>query len=224
MLDLALGLGMVRCAADAIDTLILKPGGKIADDVGRAVVAAGAHPSAANDNIGERIAREIRHAVNGWRHGAAVDTFAAERAEVLAAWGDLRQRARDKGRGGGAQPRLPPDPRASRALMKQAASFRARPQVFERLLAERAGIGEGQIEELAEVHARAGRYLRSAVSKAAHAARQDAEHEETGLVEAIAAGTTAPSAEEVLMRQAGLLGLPDYLRMLIPDQAVSSSK
>ena len=139
---------------------------------------------AANDNIRERIAREIRHAVNGWRHGAAVDTFAAERAEVLAAWGDLRQRARDKGRGGGAQPRLPPDPRASRALMKQAASFRARPQVFERLLAERAGIDEGQIEELAEVHARAGRYLRSAVSKAAHAARQDAEHEETGLVEA----------------------------------------
>ena len=38
-LDLALGLGMVRCAADVIHTLILKPGCKIAGDVGRAVVA-----------------------------------------------------------------------------------------------------------------------------------------------------------------------------------------
>ena len=71
----------------------------------------------------------------------------------------------------------------------------ARPQVFERLLAERAGIGKGEIEELAEVHARAGRYLRSAVSKAAHAVPQDAKHEEVGLAEAIAAEISAPAAE-----------------------------
>ncbi len=43
---------------------------------------------------------------------------------------------------------------------KQAASFRARPQVIERLLAERAGIGETEIGELRNQHARAGRYLR----------------------------------------------------------------
>ena len=41
---------------------------------------------AANDNFRERIAREIRHAVNGWRFGVAVDAFAAERSEALAAW------------------------------------------------------------------------------------------------------------------------------------------
>jgi len=35
--------------------------------------------AAANDNFRERIARDIRHAVNGWHHGAAVDAFAAER-------------------------------------------------------------------------------------------------------------------------------------------------
>ncbi|MCY4407749.1 MAG: AAA family ATPase, partial [Rhodospirillaceae bacterium] len=35
--------------------------------------------AAANDNAIERIAHEIRHAVAGWRHGAAVDAFAAER-------------------------------------------------------------------------------------------------------------------------------------------------
>ena len=37
---------------------------------------------AANDNAMARIANEIRHAVNGWRHGAAVDAFAAERAGI----------------------------------------------------------------------------------------------------------------------------------------------
>ena len=35
--------------------------------------------AAANDNAIVRIAQEIRHAVNSWRHGAAVDAFAAER-------------------------------------------------------------------------------------------------------------------------------------------------
>ena len=45
--------------------------------------------AAVNDNAFGRIAGEIRHAVIGWRHGAAVDAFAAERSEVLAAWGEL---------------------------------------------------------------------------------------------------------------------------------------
>ncbi|MCY4550025.1 MAG: relaxase domain-containing protein, partial [Defluviicoccus sp.] len=54
-------------------------------------------PEAANDNALIRIAHEIRHAVNGWRHGAAVDAFAAERGEVLAAWDELRARAREEG-------------------------------------------------------------------------------------------------------------------------------
>ena len=30
--------------------------------------------------------RRVRHAVNGWRHGSAVDAFAVERGEVMAAW------------------------------------------------------------------------------------------------------------------------------------------
>ena len=38
-LDFALGLGMVGCAADVIDTLTLEPGRKITGDVGRTVVA-----------------------------------------------------------------------------------------------------------------------------------------------------------------------------------------
>ena len=64
------------------------------------------------------------------------------------------------------------------ALMKQAASFRARPRIFERLLTERAGIGHGELEEFREVHARAGRYLRSVTAKTASAARQAAQPDE----------------------------------------------
>ena len=150
---------------------------------------------AANDNAIVRIANEIRHAVNGWRHGAAVDAFAAERAEVLAAWDKLREQARSDGNAVALSPAFRETLDRHGALMKQARLFRARPQVFERLLAERAGIGDGELDELREVHARAGRHLRSVKAKASHAARQDAPHEEPGIVAAIAAEIAALAAE-----------------------------
>ncbi len=129
---------------------------------------------AANDNALVRIAGEIRHAVNGWRHGAAVDAFAAERGEVLAAWDELRARARTDGEAVALSSAFRQTLDRHSMLMKQAASFRARPQVFERLLSERAGIGEGELRELRDVHARAGSYLRSVTARTAHAARQEA--------------------------------------------------
>ena len=163
-----------------------------------------ATPAAANDNAIVRIANEIRHAVNGWRHGAAVDVFAAERTEVMEAWDELRRRARADGESVALGPTFRETLDRHGALMKQAASFRRRPQVFERLLAERAGIGQGEIEELRKQHARAGNYLRSVSARAAHRARQDvhqdakrqdAPREEAQIVEAVAAGIAAPAAE-----------------------------
>ena len=133
---------------------------------------AAAAQAAANDNAIVRIVREIRHAVDGWRHGAAVDAFAAGSAEVMAAWDELRRRARAEGEAVALSPQFRETLDRHRALMKQAASFRARPHAFERLLAERAGIGEGEIEELRNQHARAGRYLRSVTARAAHRSRQ----------------------------------------------------
>ena len=153
--------------------------------------------AAANDNALVRIAQEIRHAVNGWRHGAAVDAFAAERLEVLAAWDELRERTRSDGDAVALSPAFRETLDRHGALMKQARVFRARPQVFERLLAERAGIGEREIEEIREQHSRAGKYLRSVKAKASHAARQDAPHEEPRIVEAIASGTAAPAVQPV---------------------------
>ena len=161
--------------------------------------------AAANDNAIVRIAREIRYAVNGWRHGAAVDAFATERTQVLAAWDELRRRASAEGDAVALSPAFRETLDRHGALMKQAASFRAKPQVFERLLAERAGIGQGEIEEFRKQHARAGRYLRSVSASAAHRARQDAQRqdaprEEQGVAEAlaaeaVAAGTAAPAVE-----------------------------
>ncbi|MDE0408096.1 MAG: hypothetical protein OXN81_09570, partial [Alphaproteobacteria bacterium] len=132
--------------------------------------------AAANDNALVRIAQDIRHAVNGWRFGAAVDAFAVERGEVIATWDELRARARDEGDAVALSPAFREALDRHGALMKRAEMFRAKPQVFERLLAERAGIGRQELDELGEVHARAGSYRRSAAARAAHA-RHDAEAE-----------------------------------------------
>ena len=134
-----------------------------------------ARHSAANDNIRERIAEEIRHAVAGWRHGAAVDAFAAERTRVLSAWDDLRERTRSEGDAMALSPAFRETLDRHGALMRQAETFRAKPQVFERLLAERAGIGQGEIEELGQVYARAGSHRRSVAGKAAQARRAQPE-------------------------------------------------
>ena len=149
----------------------------------------------ANDNAIVRIAQDIRHAVNAWRHGAAVDAFAAERTEVLAAWGELREKVRAEGERVALSPVFRETLDRHGALVKKAATFSGKPQVFERLLAERTGIGQGEIEELGEVHARAGRYLRSVKARAAHAVRQDAPAEVAGIGETAAAETAATVAE-----------------------------
>ena len=155
--------------------------------------------AATNDNAIVRIGQEIRHAVKGWRHGAAVDAFAAERGEVMAAWDELRERARQEGGAVALSPAFRETLDRHGALLKQAASFKARPQVFERLLAERVGIRKGALEELQEVHARAGSYLRSVSARTAHAARQGALHEEartdTVVVDAPAYTPEPPVAE-----------------------------
>ena len=134
--------------------------------------------AAANDNALVRIGQEIRHAVNGWRHGAAVDAFAAERREVMAAWDDLRARARQEGDAVALSPALRETLDRNGVLMKQAQVFRTRPQVFERLLAERAGIGGAELQELRDVHAHAGGYLRSVSARAASAARRAGQPEQ----------------------------------------------
>ena len=165
--------------------------------------------AAANDNALVRIAQEIRQAVNGWRHGAAVDAFAAERGEVLAAWDGLRARARDQGEAVALSPAFRETLDRHGALMKQAASFRARPQTFERLLADRAGIGRADIEQFGAVYARAGSYRRAAAARAAHArqAEQEMAQEAGQAVEPVETAARPPE-RPAAARQAGETALP----------------
>ena len=171
----------------------------------------------ANDNAIVRIAQDVRHAVNGWRHGAAVDAFAAERTHVLAAWDELRERARSEGNAVALSPAFRETLDRHAVLMKQAAMFSGKPQVFERLLAERAGIGQGEIEELGQVGARAGRYLRSAKAKAAHAARQHTPAEMAEIGETVAVETATPVAETASEERVPLRTRPAEEPLLTPE-------
>ena len=58
---------------------------------------AGEVRAAANDNTLARIARDIRRTTFGWRHAQAAASFADGRKQVLAAYDELRERARAEG-------------------------------------------------------------------------------------------------------------------------------
>ena len=135
----------------------------------------------ANDNALLRIAGEIRYKALGWRHGATVDAFAAERGEVLTAWDELREQTRAEGDAVALSPAFRETLDRHAALLKQAAPFRARSRTFDRLLAERAGIGHEDLDAFEALHARAGTYWRSTTLKAAQAQRieERRDHERT---------------------------------------------
>ena len=146
----------------------------------------------ANDNALIRIAGEIRHAALGWRHGAAVDAFAAERGEVMAAWEELRERTRAEGDAVALDPAFRETLDRHAVLLKQAAPFRARPRTFDRLLAERAGIGRQDLDAFEALHARAGTYQRSATLKAAQAQRMEVAPEQEHTAEPVAVEAATP--------------------------------
>ena len=131
--------------------------------------------AAANDNAMARIAHDIQRTVFAWRHGAAVDAFATGRQEVVAAWDELRERSRAEGDAValGDVYRETLDRHA--ALLRQAEPFRARPEAFAPLLAERARIGRGDLEEFEALHERARRHRRAATMRQVHRTRRETE-------------------------------------------------
>ena len=130
---------------------------------------------AANDNAMARIAHDIQRTVFAWRHGAAVDAFATGRQEVVAAWDELRERSRAEGDAValGDVYRETLDRHA--ALLRQAEPFRARHEAFAPLLAERARIGRGDLEEFEALHERARRHRRAATMRETHRTRRETE-------------------------------------------------
>ena len=132
---------------------------------------------AANDNALSRIARDVHRTAFAWRHGAAVDTFAAGRQEVVAAWDELRERSRAEGDAVALGDTYRETLDWHAALLRQAEPFRARPEVFAPLLAERARIGRGDLDEFEALHDRARRHRRGATMRQTHRARRETERQ-----------------------------------------------
>ncbi len=133
--------------------------------------------AAANDNAMARIAHDMRRTAFAWRHGAAVDAFAAGRQEVVAAWDELRERSRAEGDAVALGDTYRETLDRHAALLKQAVPFRARPQAFAPLLAERAGIRSVDLDDFEQLHDRARRHRRSATMRKTHRARRETERE-----------------------------------------------
>ncbi|MDE0390403.1 MAG: relaxase domain-containing protein [Rhodospirillales bacterium] len=131
--------------------------------------------AAANDDAMTRIARDVQRTAFVWRHGAAVDAFATGRQEVVAAWDELRERSRAEGDAVALGDAYRETLDRHAALLQEAEPFRARPQAFAPLLAERARIGRGDLEEFEALHERARKHRRAATMRQVHRTRRETE-------------------------------------------------
>ena len=133
--------------------------------------------AAANDNALARIARDVRRTAFAWRHAQTVSSFVDGQRQVLAAYDDLRERSRAEGDtvalGGAFQETLT----RHAVLLKQAEAFRARPDEFASLLAERGSIGRKDLDAFEDLHARARRHRRAATMRYVHRMKKEAEQE-----------------------------------------------
>ena len=157
--------------------------------------AAEARSSAANDNALTRIARDVQRTAFAWRHGAAVDAFAAGRQEVIAAWDDLRERSRAEGDAVALSETYRETLDRHAALLRQAEPFRARPEAFAPLLAERASIGRDDLDEFEAQHERTRRHRRAATMRQVH--REQREDDRQDLAPAAQQGELALEGEAV---------------------------
>ena len=144
---------------------------------GEARGEAGEVSAVANDNTLTRIARDVRRTAFCWRHAQTVTTFVDGRCQVLEAYDDLRERTRAEGDsvalGGAFQETLT----RHAVLLKQAETFRARPDDFASLLFERGGIARKDLDAFEDLHARARRHRRAATVRHMHRIKREAEQE-----------------------------------------------
>ena len=144
---------------------------------GEARGEAGDIRAAANDNVLARIAQDVRRTAFGWRHAQTVSTFVDGRREVLSAYDDLRERTRAEGDAVALSGAYYETLTRHAVLLKQAAAFRARPDEFASLLAERGGIGRKDLDAFGKLHARARRHRRAATMRYVHRMKKEAEQQ-----------------------------------------------
>ena len=145
--------------------------------LGEAQGVAGDIRAAANDNALVRIARDVRRTAFGWRYAQTVAAFADGRRQVLAAYDDLRERTRSQGDSVAFSGTFRETLTRHAVLLKQAETFRARPDVFASLLAERDDISRKDLDAFEDLHARARRHRRAATMRHVHRTRKEAEQD-----------------------------------------------
>ena len=133
--------------------------------------------AAANDNALARIARDVRRTAFGWRHAQAVGSFVDGRRQVLAAYDDLRERTRIEGDAVALSGAYRETLTRHAVLLKQAETFRARPDDFASLLAQRGGIGRKDLDSFEDLHTRARCHRRAATMRYVHRIKREAEQQ-----------------------------------------------
>ena len=83
--------------------------------------------AAANDNALARIARDVRRTAFGWRHAQTVSSFVDGHRQILAAYDDLREQTRIEGDAVALSGAYRETLTRHAVLLKQAETFRARP-------------------------------------------------------------------------------------------------
>ena len=144
---------------------------------GEAQGEAGDIRAAANDNTLARTARDVRRTAFGWRHARTVTAFADGRRQVLAAYDDLRERTRAEGDAVALSGAYRETLTRHAVLLKQAETFRARPDDFVSLLSEHGGIARKDLDAFENLHARARRHRRAATTRHVHRIKRGAEQE-----------------------------------------------
>ena len=144
---------------------------------GEAQGAAGDIRAAANDSALARIARDVRRTSFGWRHAQTVSSFVDGHKQVLAAYDDLRERTRIEGDAVALSGAYRETLTRHAVLLKQAETFRARPDEFAPLLTERGGIGRKHLNAFEDLHARALRHRRAATMRHVHRIKREVDQQ-----------------------------------------------
>ena len=133
--------------------------------------------AAANDNALARIARDVRRTALGWHHAQTVSSFVDGHRQILAAYDDLREQTRIEGDAVALSGAYRETLTRHAVLLKQAETFRARPDDFASLLSERGGIARKDLDAFEHLHARARRHRRAATMRHVHRMKKEAEQE-----------------------------------------------
>ena len=191
---------------------------------GEAQGVAGDIRAGANDNALVRIARDVRRTTFGWRYAQTVAAFADGREQVLAAYDDLREQTRSQGDAVALGPAYRETLARHAVLLKQAETFRARPDEFASLLADRGGIARKDLDDFEVLHTRARRHKRAASMRHVHRIKRDAEQAARQPTPGLRQGELALGGDGAEAPRRADAVTPDTAGMRSPDHDAASAQ